>query len=435
MLIEFTVGNYRSFHERVTLSMLATSLKDSPELDENNIFQAGKYLLLRSAAVYGPNASGKSNLVRAMMFMRQFVLESATKLQAGEKINVQRFKLDVGARDKPAFFQVIFLQNGTTYRYGFEVDEKSVRSEWLYRTVKREAYLFVREGNDFYISSRLKREAPKQVQRQTRPNALFLSVLAQFNSHIAKEVLDWFREQFRGISGLNDISYFAYTLNRIEKDASFQQRVSEMLKLADVGIESVQVKTESDVPESVRILIEKFQEVVLPQGQQLDKIVSKRVETYHPLFENGKRAGEEIFDMEREESDGTRKFFGLLGPFLDVLENGRVLVVDELEARLHPLLTRELVSLFNSPESNPHKAQLIFTTHDIGMLGASLLRRDQIWFMEKDRYGATKLYSLAEMKERKDAQFLKRYIEGRYGAVPYIAGLKAFLEQEMAHGS
>lgn len=435
MLIEFTVGNYRSFHEKVTLSMLATSLKDSPELDENNIFQAGKYSLLRSAAVYGPNASGKSNLVRAMMFMRQFILESATKLQAGEKINVQRFKLDVGARDKPAFFQVIFLQGGTTYRYGFEVDEKSVLSEWLYRTVKRESYLFVREGNDFYISSRFKREAPKQVQRQTRPNALFLSVLAQFNSHIAKEVLDWFREKFRGISGINDFSYFAYTLNRTEKDASFRQRVSKMLRLADVGIESVQVKTEADVPENLRILIEKFQEAALPQGQQLNEVNFKRVETYHPLFENGKRVGKETFDMGVEESDGTRKFFGLLGPFLDVLENGRVLAVDELEARLHPLLTRELVSLFSSPESNPHKAQLIFTTHDIGMLGASLLRRDQIWFMEKDLYGATKLYSLAEMKERKDAQFLKRYIEGRYGAVPYIAGLKAYIEQEMARDS
>ncbi|MBU1661812.1 MAG: ATP-binding protein, partial [Chloroflexi bacterium] len=135
-----------------------------------------------------------------------------------------------------------------------------------------------------------------------------------------------------------------------------------------------------------------------------------------------------------EESEGTQKFFYLLGPLLDALENGNILMIDELEARLHPKLTRELVRMFNSPQTNPHNAQLIFATHDAGLLGEYLLRRDQIWFTEKNRYGATELYSLAEMKERNDASFEKNYLLGRYGAIPYISGLRAFLEQELQYG-
>ena len=435
MLIEFTVGNYRSFFHPVTLSMMATRLRDDPKLDDN-IFHVGKYALLRSAAVYGPNASGKSNLVRAMMFMRHFVLDSATKLQAGERIDLERFRLDAGAQKMPSFFQIIFLWNGKRYRYGFEADENAVRSEWLYHATRRESRLFVREGNEFNISTRLRGEAPVRVQRQTRPNALFLSVLAQFNSPTAISLLEWFRKQFRGISGLDDRSYVPFTMERLEKDESFRQRVREILRLADVGISDVRIGTlplaQSGVPGDLRQALE---ELALKQGKKKDDLVIKRVETVHPVLENGRRVGEEIFDMANDESEGTKKFFALLGPFIDVLEHGRVLVVDELETRLHPVLTRELVRMFNAPGSNPHNAQLIFATHDVGLLGEGILRRDQTWFTEKNRYGATELYSLAEMKERKEAPLLKHYLEGRYGAIPYVGGLWPFVEQELAHDS
>ncbi len=438
MLLEFTVGNYRSFLEPVTLSMIATGLKDSPEIDRNNVFRAGKYSLLRSAAIYGPNASGKSNLVRAMKFMRWFVLYSATRLQAGERIDVEKFRLDVKAREKPSFFQIIFLWRGKRYRYGFEVDETSVRSEWLYHAAKRESRLFVREENEFDISTALRREAPSRIQRQTRPNALFLSVLAQFNSPTAISLLTWFREQFRGISGLNDRSYAQFTIERIEKDEVFQQRVKALLRMADMGITDIRINTQpltqSDVS-AVELIRAIWQNITVKQREKIEEITIKKVETVHPLYENGERIGEETFEMEKEESEGTKKFFALLGPFLDVLEHGRVLVVDELEARLHPILTQELVKLFNSPKSNPKNAQLIFASHDLSLLSGPLLRRDQIWFMQKNKYGATELYSLAETKERKEAPFLKHYLEGRYGAIPYIGALRRFIEQEMAHGS
>ncbi len=440
MLVEFTVGNYRSFLHPVTLSMVATSLSDDPVLDRENVFRVGKYQLLRSAAVYGPNASGKSNLVQAMMFMRHFVLESATRLQAGERIQVERFRLDVGAREKPASFQIIFFWDGVRYRYGFEVDETAVRSEWLYRTVQREARLFVREGDTFDVSTRLRKEAPVAVQRQTRPNALFLSVMAQFNSPTAINLLTWFRERFRGISGLDDVAYALFTIGLCEKDTTFRRRLEEMLRLADTGIVDVQIESlplaQANLPEDLHLHIHReLGKVAQREGGEVEEITLKRVRTTHPLFEDERRVGKESFDMAREESEGTKKFFALLGPLLDVLEHGRVLVVDELEARLHPLLTREVVRLFNSSKTNPHNAQLIFATHDAGLLGECLLRRDQVWFMQKDRYGATELYSLAEMKERKDALFLKHYLEGRYGAIPYVGNLRPFVEQELARGA
>ena len=433
VLIEFTTGNYRSFYAPMTLSMQATRLHDHKSIDEQNIFQVGKLSLLRSAAIYGANGSGKSNLVRAMMFMRNFVLDSATKLQAGEPIDVQRFALNAAARKEPASFQIVFWLNGTRYRYGFEIDEKRVRAEWLYRTLKREARLFVREGNDFNISGLLKKEA-LDLESRTRENALFLSVLAQFNNPTAINILGWFRTKFRGISGLNDKTYGVYTLHRFEADETFRQRVRELMRLADVGITDLSITklpfNYADMPEELR---DKLSQI----AQKEDKIVNEfslaSVETRHTIFKGEEQTGQESFDL-GDESEGTQKFFYLLGPLLDTLENGSVLMIDELDARLHPALTRELVHMFNSPQTNPHNAQLIFATHDAGLLGEHLLRRDQIWFTEKNRYGATELYSLAEMKERNDASFENNYLLGRYGAIPYIGGLRTFLEQEMQYG-
>ncbi len=431
MLVEFTVGNFRSFYQPVTLSMLATPLRDEPKLDESNIFQAGKLSLLRSAAIYGPNASGKSNLVRAMMFFRKLVRTSATKFQAGEKIDVERFALNVLSRQSPSYFQIIFLHGDKRYRYGFEVDRERVHSEWLYHSTQRETRLFVREGNEFDVSSSFKREAPVLLQEKTRSNALFLSVLAQFNSPTAIDLLDWFGVHFRGISGLDDSTYAGYTMERFEQDETFRQRVRDMVRLADVGVQDISIKNipldHPDLPEELREMLNK---IANKEGKSESAFEVKRVETLHPIFDGETQNGEEAFDMD-DESEGTQKFFALLGPLFHSLEKGGVLLIDELEARLHPLLTRELVRLFNSPESNPHNAQLIFATHDASLLGECLLRRDQVWFTQKNRFGATELFSLAEMKERKDASYLKNYMNGQYGAIPHIASLRPYIEQEL----
>ena len=441
MLVEFSVCNYRSIHRPAVLSLLATSLRDDPEMDRRNTFLEGKLTLLRSAAIYGANASGKSNLVRAMMFMRSFVLDSATRVQAGERIEVERFRLSASAQEQPAYFQIIFVLDGKRYRYGFEVDEERVHGEWLYQTVQRETPLFVRVGQEFEVSTAFRRQAAPSLQERTRENALFLSVLAQFNSQTATMLLDWFRRDFRGVHGLNDQLFAEYTVNRFENDPDFRQRAQELLRLADVGILDVSVKNlaifSQDIPPEVRSTIRSGFRDTLRGLASATTIAEKpaaymMLETTHPVFDQGQQTGEVAFDI-AEESEGTQKFFALLGPLLDTLEHGRVLVIDELDARLHPLLTREIVRLFNAPESNPHNAQLIFVAHDPGLLAANLLRRDQVWFAQKNRYGATELYSLAEMKERNDASYFKNYLSGRYGGVPLIGGMNSYIEQELAN--
>ncbi len=435
MLIEFSVGNYRSFHQPVTLSMQATSLKHSGDIDKHNVFRAGKYELLRSAAVYGANASGKSNLIRAMMFMRRFVRNSSTRLQEGDPTGVERFTFHMDARQEPAYFQIIFLLEGVRYRYGFELDEERVHAEWLYRTRQRETRLFVRERQEFDISGPFKKEATG-LEAKTRENALFLSTLAQFNSSTAIMLLAWFRQKFKGISGLNDSAYGGYTLHRFEAEGEFRRRARELLRLADVGITDISMQKlpldRADIPTGLR---DKLIEIAQEEGELESELLLTQVQTLHPLFDGELPIGTQPLDF-KEESEGTRKFFFLLGPLLDTLENGNVLAIDELEARLHPRLTREIVHLFNSPRINLHNAQLVFATHDAGLLGACMLRRDQVWFTEKNQYGATDLYSLAEMKVRKDALPLldKNYLAGRYGAIPFVGGLRAFIEQEIQHG-
>ncbi len=435
MLLEFTVGNYRSFAEPVVLSMLATKLRETPELDERAIVQAGNLALLRSAAIYGANASGKSNLLRAMMTMRRLVLASATRLQADDLFPVEPFRFNTQTRAQPSHFQIIFLHNGTRYRYGFEADRHRVLSEWLYRAEQRERRLFVRESQEFAVSAGFRREAPLALQRQTRSNALFLSVLAQFNSETAIGLLGWFRSHFRGILGLDDQSYMPFTLQRLEEDSSFRQRVATMMRFADMGILDLSIQTISldhpDVPEAVRQMAIRLADREQSVDQQP---MIKRVETAHALFDGQQQVDQTFLPLDAE-SDGTRKFLALLGPMLDALEHGRVLVIDELEARLHPLLVREVVRWFNDSATNPHNAQLIFVTHDAGLLGECLLRRDQIWFTQKNRYGATELYSLAEMKERNDALYLKQYLAGRYGGIPLLHSLRPYVEQELAHGA
>ncbi len=436
MFIEFSVANFRSFYQPVTLSLLATPLKEKESrLNTDNLFEVNRLKLLRSAAIYGANASGKSNLVRAIGFMRRFVLDSATEFQSGEKIPVERFRLNLEARQKPVTFQIIFVLNNKRYRYGFEVDEERVHSEWLYQTVQRESLLFIREGNDYEVSTPFRREAPVKLREMTRPNALFLSVMAQFNSPLAVSLLEWFRKRLRVVSGLKDEFYAPYTMEQLQEHEPFRQFAREMIRLADTGITALSVKSESldstRIPAELRKFLQEFAEKT---GKPAEEISLRTVETTHPVYAGENFVGNETFDID-DESDGTQKFLYLLGPLFDVLKEGKVLVIDELDARLHPMLSHEIVRLFNSPETNPQNAQLIFATHDAGLLGECLLRRDQVWFTQKDRFGASELYSLAEMKERIDASYLKNYLSGRYGGIPLLGGLRPYVEDMLKHGT
>lgn len=413
MLIEFSVGNFRSFKDRVTLSLEASS---DEWLEESHVATDSGYRLLKSAAIYGPNAGGKSNFLAALVSFREFVQNSSKESQMGEKIPVTPFRLHTATESAPTHFEIVFLQNGTRYRYGFEATSEAVHAEWLFcqKNSIRETRLFTREGATIEPSGEFKEG--KGLEARTRPNALFLSVAAQFNGEVAGEIMNWMG-RFRNISGLEDTNYMPFTAKRL-KDDQFAKFAKELIRRADVGIDDVRA---FDVPAN-----EVGKHLPKEMPEPLRKLILQSpgnafsIKTYHKKFDDKNRScGTVEFNLKTEESAGTQKFIAMSGPFLHTLEDGSILFVDELEARFHPLLTKALVGLFNGI-ANAKNAQLIYATHDEGLLDAARIRRDQVWFVEKEEFGASRLFSLAEFKVRKEAKFAKEYLLGQFGAVPHI---------------
>lgn len=425
MLIEFSVANYRSFKEKVTFSMVAANLtaKDK-QLDENNVYRVDKDLeLLKSAGIYGANASGKSNLAKAINFMKWFMVNSSKDTQSTDEINVESFRLSKETEGKPSFFEIAFLLGGKKYRYGFEATTKSVVSEWLfYVPNSRETNLFQREGREFILKKSYGKGGIEQLTKLTRNNALFLSVCAQFNVEIAENILIWLTSKLQIITALDDDGYLAYTLNCFKEDKN-KHEIIQLVKKLDLNINDIELE-ETDIANNQ--LPESLQELFIKRNNSKGKASVISVNTKRKKFdENGNYISDEIFNLNSEESEGTKKLFALAGLIFDVLKGGKVLIIDELEARLHTLISRAIVEVFNSNKTNPNNSQLIFMTHDTNLLSNKLFRRDQIWFTEKNQVGATDLYSLAEYKVRNDASFENDYIRGKYGAIPYLGNLFA----------
>ncbi|MBN2357450.1 ATP-binding protein [candidate division KSB1 bacterium] len=412
MLIEFNAANVLSFKHKATLSMVASS---DDSLNDSNTFSEGNLKLLRSAVIYGANASGKSNLLSAMHFMRHMVINSSKDTQADEEIDIDSFKLSSECEGKPSLFEAIFICSSGKYRYGFEVDRQKVLSEWLFHIPKtREAELFVREGNSFKVNN-LRFKEGKDLEEKTRDNALFLSVCAQFNGKVSKDILTWFRN-FRFIHGINESGPLGSTVDML-KEPEQKKRIMALISIADLGIDDLRGKKEKITLEKLpKDMPDELKKELIATG-----LMEVEMKTVHRKYgAKNEEVGDAIFDLDEDESAGTRKYLSMVGAILDTLDKGRILVIDELDARLHPLLTRSIVSLFHSP-ANRSKAQIIFASHDTGLLDKELFRRDQIWFTEKDRYGATSLYSMIELKGvRKEASFGKDYILGKFGGIPFI---------------
>lgn len=413
MLIQFTVGNYRSIREEVTLNM--TAVKHIKEYADDNVFTAGKYELLKSAVLYGANASGKSNILAAIGFFRRFVINSSRETQLNDEIEVTPFKLNADYESRPSSFEVSMLIEGVKYRYGCELDRKRVQTEWLLQATKvKETPLFVRDQSGIEIYKGF--GEGERLEEKTRDNALFLSVVSQFNGKISGDIVRWF-SNFNTISGLADYHYERFTAGLLRDDSKIMDAIITSLQQADLGIAGVEI-------DEYEITDDMISSALPPEvaKRAREELVGKTDYNIHILHEHtdGKVAiNSKKFDFS-EESEGTKKFFRLLGPIFDTLALGRLLIIDELDARLHPLLTQHVVQLFNNKDINARNAQLIFATHDTNLLSACTFRRDQIWFVEKDRTGGSNLYSLAEYKVRKDASFEKDYIKGRYGAIPFL---------------
>ena len=358
--------------------------------------------------------------------MRRFVLRS-TDANSEDLIKVEPFLLSAETEQAPSFFEVIFVQDGIRYRYGFEVSVNKVHAEWLFRTVKRETELFWREDDNIAIKEGFKEG--KGLEDRTRSNALFLSVVDQWNGETAGKIVSWFRK-VGIISGLDDRAYLGFTVNQMVDQTPIALKIQDFMRRMDFGILDVLAEKRNSDPKFFSMLLEQVDNVpndlrnALSNGEWFVPIVKTKHQKY---AESGQKTALVEFDMDDHESEGTKKAFALSGPLLHTLQTGRVLFVDELDTRLHPMMTREIVRLFNSNDTNPKNAQLIFATHDANLLDNRFFRRDQIWFTEKNRYGATDLYSLVEYKIRNDASFEADYIAGKYGAIPYIRNIKSLV--------
>jgi hypothetical protein len=422
MLIQFTVGNFKSFKDKATLSLEATH---DEWRDDDNVAQSRGKRLLKAVAIYGPNAGGKSNFLVAMDQYRELIKESSKDTQKGEPIPVSPFRLHSTTEKAPSFFEAVFLQKGTRYRYGFETTQKEILSEWLFSQADstRETRLFTREKHK--IEQTVSFKEGKGLEKRTRPNSLFLSVAAQFNGKIAGECVNWMN-QFRNISGLDDEGYMTVTA-KLLSDPGYGPLIRELVKQADVGIENLE---REDIPRDqlTKRIPKGMPETLRESILRAAMAGAFAVKTFHKRFDaEDKPAGLVEFNLKVDESAGTQKFVAMTGPFLHTLREGSVLFVDELEARLHPLLTKALVGLFNS-SANRKNAQLIFATHDENLLDQQRIRRDQIWFVEKDGFGASRLYCLDEIKGvRKETKFAKEYLLGQFGGVPRIGDLQEVL--------
>lgn len=420
MIIEFSVKNYRSIKEMQTLSMVAAPIKSKySELDTNNVIKVSdKLSLLKSAAIYGANGSGKSNMVKAMRTMLVFIRDSFKNDKLGEYI-IEPFALNLDSFSEPTFFQIVFMLDNVRYRYGFEVFRNEVKSEWLFGTPgKSETYYFIREGSTIKINEKKFAEG-KGLEERTSNRNLFLNVTKAFNGKVSTQIVEYLIGNIAVSIGLSDSHFRETTISIIQLEHTKKQILS-LLNIADFGIQDLEYK--------------KIQpEVIEITGYAGGKYYAPEMETISSVRKVFNTKGDEIrsrkWNFDDQESDGTIKLFNYSGVIIDALIHGKALILDEFDARLHPMLTKKIVEMFNSPTLNKNGAQLIFVTHDTNLLDNSLLRRDQIYFTEKNKLQETVLYSLADFKGiRNDASYEKDYISGKYGAIPFLGDFEKLFE-------
>ncbi len=419
MLLEFRLRNFCSYAAEKRFSMVAATGK---ELSTNMTAVEGfeRHPLLRTAAIYGANASGKSNLIQAFSFFQDFVLRSPESRPDSEKIPVRPFLLDLKLREQPSEFEITFMLDKVRHQYGFIVSPERVSEEWLtvYPKGKPQEWfhrVVGASGNSEWSFSRTHMRGDKvQLADRTRANALFLSVAAQWNHPQIKSIYAWFQNQIRVLP--RQISAMPETRKQLLTDAQFCDWTAGILRAADIGISGVAAKKREMRKEDLRFPSDMpaDQKDFLTRNYLRNLLVDVRIRRQVPGSDS-----EVEWDLEHE-SDGTQRMLELLGPIRDVLEKGAVLIMDELDTSLHAFITRALVRLFNDPDTNPNGAQLVFTTHDTSLLDLTIFRRDQIWFTEKDKSGASDLYSLQDYSPRKGEAIQKGYLLGRYGAIPLI---------------
>lgn len=441
MLLTYAVTSFRSFADRCEISFVATKADPTNEESLSCIddIRVGKV-----AAVYGANASGKSNLLKSLRAARTFVVESATRLTLGDAIpGMIPFWLDPKWNTSPSQFEFSVEVEGVIYDYTFSATEERVYSESLYikKPNGRRTKKFTREYDpDSDTTTWEFKGFPQKDQEllkdKTRVNALILSRAADLNFEQIANLFLWFKRSV-WIWDFSDSPLFLTqnTTRKAMTDTAFRNGVLNLVRDADMGIHDLHVREQEmrlpeDFPEELR-------DVLMKLGQPSDgrRPTIAEVSTIH--FDSD--GNPQTFSLSEDESNGTQRFFAVAGMLLDALRSGSLLVIDELDCSLHPNLTRKIVELFNCPFANSSGAQLLFATHDVSLFEGNLLRRDQFWFTEKTHSGKTELYSLYDVgmgdaKPRKHEAFLKNYLLGRYGAVPNFGPTLEDMDLEWATG-
>lgn len=412
MLLEFRVRNYRSFGQEKTLSLVASSDKDMLETNTAATGIASLPRAVRSAVVYGANASGKSNLLRAMLLMRGVVLESV-QLKPDQPYNVQPFRLDEKLRAEPTLFEATIVLEGVRYQYGFEFTPHRIISEWLlvYQKAKPQRWIerhydAKSEQETFEFSSHLSGQK-RAWQEATRPNALFLSTAVQLNSEQLKPLHSWFADSLVVLLD-GGMLPFGFSTDMVRQPEG-QDAIRAMMAAADIAISVITAVPKKSVMQAVKFdLATGASETSREEGEILV-----------PEFTHAAGKVTANFDFV-DESQGTQKLFSLAGPLLDIIKNGKILIIDELDRSLHPLLVRQIINTFQDPVLNERGAQLFFSTHDTSLLDNNLVRRDQIWLTEKRADQSSDLVPLTEFSPRKGEALERGYLSGRYGGVPII---------------
>lgn len=368
-----------------------TSVKSFKELKKNNLFTEREFEISKTAAIYGSNAGGKSNFIRAMGTMKSIIHNSyAESLKKEEDRGAVDFyfKLNNETINAPTEFEVVFIKNSIVYRYGFQIRGYDIIKEWLFQKRETETNLFLRELNEFKINSSSFSEGNK-FKNSVNQNILFISYLAQNNTKVASEIFDWFKN-LNTVTAIVNKNYEKVTKSLLSNDPKFKIWLSYAVNF--LNISNVEIDSQN-------------------------KII-----TYHNKFDdNNLLVGTVPFELDKNESEGSKKLIYILGAIYDTLLYSRVLFIDELDSKLHPNLTRKIIKFFH--EFNKKKAQFVFTLHDSNLLDKDIFRRDQIWFVDKNKLGSSELYSLSDFDAtvvRKTSDYRKKYLDLTFGAANSI---------------
>jgi AAA15 family ATPase/GTPase len=415
MIVEFTVGNFLSFNEKRTVSFEAKGIL---ELKQNTI-NTGNCKLLRSLVIYGANSSGKSNLIKAFKRMRSNVLQSV-KLNDSDKLEYSPFSLSATNRNKPTFFEITFVREGQRFRYGFEYNQTEIINEWLFvDKMTSEKPLFIRTADGIGVSEQFKEGKGKEAV--TNNNRLFLSLVAQLNGTISKQVMDCFLG-YNVLSGVEHERYNEYSMKMFNEHSKGYDEALTLFQKLQLGFSNIEIVESDFIPADLPKDMPSYIKDEVIKNLSGKKTIT--LNTIHNIYnEEGRAVATLSWNQEEHESAGTIKIMDFSGPIFDSLSQGNTLIIDELDSKLHPLITMRIVSLFNNPDTNPNNAQLLFATHDTNLLSTDIFRRDQIWFTEKDKREQTDLYSLYDFNlpdGSNDSNLEKNYMRGRYGAIPFI---------------